>query len=38
MENRLNRIKELVEILNEAGKSYYSKGVEIMTNFEAIEV
>ena len=34
MENRLNRIKELVEILNEAGKSYYSKGVEIMTNFE----
>ncbi len=34
MVNSLNRIKELVEILNEAGKSYYSKGVEIMTNFE----
>ena len=32
--NSLHRIKELVEILNEAGKSYYSKGVEIMTNFE----
>lgn len=34
MANKLNRIKELVEILNEAGKSYYSKGVETMTNFE----
>lgn len=34
MVNKLNRIKELVEILNEAGKSYYSKGVETMTNFE----
>lgn len=34
MANKLNRIKELVEILNEAGKSYYSKGVETMNNFE----
>lgn len=34
MANKLNRIKELVEILNEAGKNYYSKGVESMTNFE----
>lgn len=34
MADKLNRIKELVKILNEAGKSYYSKGVEIMTNFE----
>jgi len=32
--SKLERIKELVEILNDAGKSYYSKGVEIMTNFE----
>ena len=30
----LSRIKELVEILNEAGKSYYSQGLEIMTNYE----
>lgn len=30
----LARIKELVEILNRAGESYYSKGVEIMTNYE----
>ncbi len=30
----LARIKELVEILNKAGESYYSKGVEIMTNYE----
>lgn len=29
-----SRIKELVEILNKAGKSYYSEGQEIMTNFE----
>ena len=32
--NKLDRIKELVEILNEAGKAYYSKGTEIMSNFE----
>lgn len=30
----LKRIKELVEILNKAGKAYYSKGVEEMSNFE----
>lgn len=30
----LARIKELVGILNRAGESYYSKGVEIMTNYE----
>ena len=30
----LERIKELVSILNKAGKSYYSEGVEIMSNFE----
>lgn len=32
--NKLDRIKELVEVLNKAGKSYYSEGQEIMTNFE----
>lgn len=32
--NKVERIKELVEILNKAGESYYSKGVEIMSNFE----
>lgn len=32
--NKLDRIKELVELLNKAGKSYYSEGQEIMTNFE----
>ena len=30
----LKRIKELVEILNIAGKAYYSEGVEEMSNFE----
>ena len=30
----LERIKEFVRILNKAGKSYYSEGVEIMSNFE----
>ena len=31
---KLDRIKELVEILNKAGKSYYSEGTEIMSNYE----
>lgn len=30
----MKRIKELIEILNKAGESYYSKGVEIMSNYE----
>lgn len=30
----LDRIKELVDKLNEASKSYYSLGTEIMTNYE----
>jgi DNA ligase (NAD+) len=34
MENQLDRIKELVEKLNKAGKTYYAQGVEIMSNFE----
>ncbi len=28
------RIKELVELLNRAGRSYYSEGTEIMSNYE----
>jgi len=34
MDGSISRIKELVEILNKAGKTYYSEGQEIMTNFE----
>lgn len=30
----ISRIKELIELLNKAGKSYYSQGEEIMSNFE----
>lgn len=32
--NDIDRIKELVEILNKAGRAYYSEGIEIMSNFE----
>lgn len=32
--DKLERIKELVELLNKAGKSYYSDGQEIMSNYE----
>jgi DNA ligase (NAD+) len=32
--NSLDRMKELVEVLNRAGKTYYSEGTEIMSNFE----
>jgi DNA ligase (NAD+) len=32
--DKLERIKELVELLNKAGKSYYSEGHEIMSNYE----
>ena len=32
--NKTDRIKELIEILNEAGKAYYQMGNEIMTNYE----
>lgn len=34
MEQKINRIKELTEILNEAAKAYYSESKELMTNFE----
>ncbi len=30
----MDRIKELVELLNKAGKSYYSEGRELMSNYE----
>ena len=33
-EQTMNRIKELVRILNEASKAYYQDGTEIMSNFE----
>lgn len=32
--DKLDRIKELVTLLNKAGKSYYSEGQEIMSNYE----
>lgn len=32
--NEINRIRELVELLNKASKAYYQDGNEIMTNFE----
>ena len=34
MDNQLNRMKELVRILNEAGKAYYQEDREIMSNWE----
>lgn len=32
--SKVERIKKLVELLNKAGKSYYSQGKEIMSNYE----
>ncbi|GMQ56871.1 NAD-dependent DNA ligase LigA [Vallitalea sediminicola] len=32
--NQLNRMKELVQLLNKAGKEYYQKNNEIMSNYE----
>lgn len=32
--NKIERIKELVTLLNEAGQAYYSESREIMSNFE----
>lgn len=34
MENKLNKMKELVNLLNDAGKAYYQENREIMSNFE----
>ena len=33
-ENELNRMKELVSVLNSASKAYYAQDTEIMSNFE----
>jgi DNA ligase (NAD+) len=33
-QNKINRIKELIQILNEAGKAYYQEATEIMSNLE----
>ncbi len=30
----IERMKELIEILNEAGKAYYQENRELMSNFE----
>lgn len=32
--SKIDRIKELIEILNKASKAYYAEDVEIMSNFE----
>ena len=34
MENSIQRMKELVEILNQAAKAYYQEDREIMSNQE----
>ncbi len=34
MDNKMQRMQELVGILNEAGKAYYQQAREIMSNFE----
>lgn len=33
-ENKVNRIKELIQILNDASKAYYQEATEVMSNFE----
>ncbi|PXV89388.1 DNA ligase (NAD+) [Lachnotalea glycerini] len=32
--NKIDRIKELIQILNEAGRAYYQEATEIMSNYE----
>lgn len=34
MDDKISRMKELIPILNEAGKAYYQESREIMSNFE----
>ena len=34
MEEKIRRIKELIRIINEAGKAYYEEDREIMSNYE----
>lgn len=33
-DNKVDRIKELIQTLNEAGKAYYQEATEVMSNFE----
>ena len=34
MEAKIQRMKELIKILSEAGKAYYQESREIMSNYE----
>ncbi|WP_367569250.1 NAD-dependent DNA ligase LigA [Lacrimispora sp.] len=34
MDGKINRIKELIQVLTEAGKAYYQENREIMSNYE----
>ena len=34
MEQKKQRMQELVQLLNEAGKAYYQGAAEIMSNYE----
>ena len=34
MEEKIKRIKELIRLVNEAGKAYYQEDREIMSNYE----
>ena len=34
MEDKIKRIRELIRIINEAGKAYYQEDREIMSNYE----
>ena len=34
MEEKIRRIRELIRIINEAGKAYYQEDREIMSNLE----
>ena len=34
METKIQRMKELIPVLKEAGKAYYQESREIMSNFE----
>ena len=34
MDDKLNRMKELISLLSEAGKAYYQESREIMSNYE----
>ena len=33
-EQKIERMKELIELLNRAGRAYYQESREIMSNFE----